>query len=116
MARPFGHQALSVLGGDERGLLGQMACVGVSEAPRPPDRVRGWVDRLEVLSLVLEDARVGEPARRLVIGEKAGDQGRPAPVEPAHEDDAFRRQRAIVFCRCPHRRRMIGAASGEEPR
>jgi hypothetical protein len=58
------------------------------EPTRPAVSAGGRVDVLEVLALVLGDARAGEAGRFGVGGEQPGHERRAAPVQPAHEDDA----------------------------
>ena len=58
------------------------------ESAGAAEDLRGWVDALEVLPLVLGRAGFLEPAHVRVPTKDAREQARPAPVEAADEDQA----------------------------
>ena len=65
-----------------------MCALVEAEATGPAVDLRGRVDALKVLPLVLGHAGVGEAADLRMAAEDAREQRRPAPVQAADEDQA----------------------------
>ena len=114
---PVGGEPRAVLVGDERRVLGEVGSRVEPEPPRAAVRAGGPVDGLEVLPLVLRNARVAKAARVGMLGEAAVQERRAAAVEPPDEDEglAVERPRHTGTRTCRRARRssfVDGSGSG----
>ena len=98
-------------------VLGEVALRVEAEPPRAAVRARGPVDGLEVLPLVLRNARAAKAARVGMLGQASVKERRAAAVEPPDEDEGLAVERArhtgTRTCRRARRSSFVdGSGSG----